>query len=152
MKALSIFIFSLLLTTTSCASHYSNNSTYKPSQFHQLQTIQYGEITGLNSVPISNKDGTVATVVGGITGLAIGNLFGSGRGKKAATIVGGLGGALLGNRWAKSRQRQHGVEINIRLDNGSQVSLLQDSGESFRVGQRVKLIQQSNGNARVTRL
>jgi outer membrane lipoprotein SlyB len=45
-----------------------------------------------------------------------------------------------------------GVEITVRLDNGRVLAVTQeDEGEGFRVGERVRLLTDRYGNARVAR-
>jgi outer membrane lipoprotein SlyB len=79
-------------------------------------------------------------VVGGVVGGVLGNQVGQGTGRTAATAAGVVGGALVGNEIQKSNQRvREAYQINVRLDNGSYLSVVQDSVSDLRVGNRVRV-------------
>ena len=76
-------------------------------------------------------------VIGGIGGSQIG---GSSSANAAGAIAGALIGGLIGNAAEHDVNRGTGVEITARLDSGRTIALVQDAGEQFRPGDRVRIL------------
>lgn len=66
------------------------------------------------------------------------------------TIGGGaVGGSVAGRALENSLSSKEGLEIAVRLDSGRLMLVLQPAGESFRPGERVRVISGTN-STRVT--
>ncbi|MGZ5819671.1 MAG: glycine zipper 2TM domain-containing protein, partial [Burkholderiaceae bacterium] len=81
-------------------------------------------------------------VVGGLVGGILGNQVGGGNGKTAATVIGAVGGAVVGNNIEQNRNAQSAdrYQINVRMDHGDRISILQDSVADLRNGDRVRVV------------
>ena len=70
----------------------------------------------------------------------------------ARAVLDAVGGGLAGrNRPRKGRPRRKGLEITIRLDNGSLVAIIPEAlaDEAFKPGERVRVVS-GGGASRVT--
>lgn len=114
--------------------YYSGNS-YNNSQM-------YGRVTSVRNVQLSrnHNDGGVGVgaVAGAIIGGLVGHQIGSGSGNTAATIGGAVAGGFIGDRIQDNNRRGStwGQEIQVRLDNGQYVTIVQP-GTSVYDGARV---------------
>lgn len=120
---------------------YPAQSTY-PTGSQQGYGTQYGVVDSIQvtRAPVNSGPG-VGAVVGGVVGGLLGNQVGGGNGKIAATAAGAIGGAVVGNQ-VEQNNRTAGAEmyqVNVRLDNGSYISVTQESMNDLRVGNRVRV-------------
>ncbi len=116
-----------------------------------MEPERSGIVEAVRAVPIGARGGSIAgTIVGGGVGAAAGSTVGSGRGSQAASVAGAVAGTIAGNMLAGSVSAREGVEITVRLDSGRQLLVVQATDESFKPGDRVRVL--SEGRAmRVTR-
>ncbi len=152
MKTTTTLAASVLVATSflaGCASSnqpmntqsYPSQSSY-PSSSQQGYSTQYGVIDSIQVTRAPARSGPgLGAVVGGVVGGLLGNQVGGGNGKIAATAAGAIGGAVVGNQ-VEQNNRSEGAEmyqINVRLDNGSYVTVTQDTMNDLRVGNRVRV-------------
>lgn len=152
MKSTTAVAASVLVVTSflaGCASsNQPMNSQSYPSQNNypaassQGYSTQYGVVDSIQvtRAPANSGPG-VGAVLGGVVGGLLGNQVGGGNGKIAATAAGAIGGAVVGNQ-VEQNNRTAGAEmyqINVRLDNGSYVTVTQDTMNDLRVGNRVRV-------------
>ena len=146
-------IGALLLIATAalggCANTSSQTSTpyYAPSS--ESNSSSYGVIEAIQlTTTQSNESSGAGAVVGGLVGALVGNQIGSGTGRTVATVAGAVGGAVVGNNVEKNRsqQGQNAYQIQVRMNNGERINVVQDSVGDLRVGNRVRVI-----NGRVSR-
>lgn len=109
---------------------------------------RYGVVQSINLVrqEPSNNFGA-GTIVGAVVGGVLGNQVGKGDGNKAATVLGAAGGAYAGHQIEKgNRQPQaDSVQLVVRLNDGNNITMTQESAADIRVGDRVVV---TNGIAR----
>ena len=97
----------------------------------------------------TNHHPGVGAVVGGVAGLGVGSLFGSGSGRDVAMVLGTLGGALAGNEVQKRYEKPvPAQQIMVRMSNGVLVSVTQPTDLRLSMGQKV-YIEGSGEAARV---
>ena len=137
----SAFAALLILALAACAT---------PGPQPGEMEIRRGVVEQITPVQIqSNQHQGVGAVVGGLAGLGIGSLIGAGTGWDVAMVLGTVGGALAGNEVQKRHDRPvPGEQIIVRTSSGVLVSVIQPTGTSLRVGQRV-YIEGSGDGARV---
>jgi len=106
----------------------------------------YGVVKSIELVPqenqgIAGSNIGLGTIAGAVIGGVVGNQIGAGRGNTVATVAGAAGGAYVGHELEK-RQRSDAYKINVRMEDGSYLAVVQETNSDFRVGDRVRL---SNG-------
>ncbi len=109
---------------------------------------RYGVVQSINIVrQESNNSIGAGTIVGAVVGGVLGNQVGKGDGNKAATVLGAAGGAYAGHQMEKvNRQPQADtVQLVVRLYDGNNITVSQESAADIRVGDRVVV---DNGTAR----
>lgn len=138
------------LAAAGCATQPNSGSVYHSGEAGREQTVRLGVVESVRNVTIAKGENGIGTLAGGaLGGLAAGRNIGSGTGAVAAGIVGALAGGVAGQRIESSAARQPGVEVTVRLENGELRAITQDADESFRVGDRVRLVS-SGRTTRVT--
>ena len=134
---------------TGCASTTSC-SVYSGGQSGREQTVRMGVVESVRQVTIEGSKSGVGTLAGGaIGGVAGSNIGGGNRGSAVGTILGAVAGGLAGNAIEQGTTKKQGLEITVKLDNGELRAITQDADESFRPGERVRLLSGS-GVTRVT--
>jgi outer membrane lipoprotein SlyB len=132
-----------------CAST-SSGSVYSSGQARQEQTVRMGVVESVRQVTIERSDSGVGTLAGGaIGGVAGSNVGGGNRGSAVGTILGAIAGGIAGKAIEENAAKKPGLEITVKLDNGELRAVTQDADESFRPGERVRLLS-GNGVTRVT--
>ncbi len=134
---------------TGCAST-SSGSVYSGGQARQEQTVRMGVVESVRQVSIEGSKSGVGTIAGGaIGGVAGSNIGGGNRGSAVGTILGAVAGGIAGNAIEQGTTKKQGLEITVKLDNGELRAITQEADESFRPGERVRLLS-GGGVTRVT--
>lgn len=134
---------------TGCAST-SSGSVYSGGQVGQEQTIRMGVVESVRQVSIEGSKSGVGTIAGGaIGGVAGSNIGGGNRGSAVGTILGAVAGGIAGNAIEQGTTKKQGLEITVKLDNGELRAVTQEADETFRPGERVRLLS-GGGVTRVT--
>ena len=134
-----------------CASRQSSQY-YQRAEAQKMQTVLLGEIVAIDNVIIEGTKTPAGTVVGAIIGGIFGSMVGGGKGQNLATAVGASAGALGGSAAEEELTKKPGYGLTITLDDGETVSIVQEADVHFSVGERVRIIKNSKGTARVTPL
>ena len=82
----------------------------------------------------------VGALGGAVVGGVIGHQVGRGRGKDVATVLGAIGGGVAGNQIEKNAKKSTEYHIVVRYDNGTQGLFIQATPPSWRIGDKVKVI------------
>ena len=91
--------------------------------------------------------GGVGAAGGAIAGAAIGGTAGS---AVLGGVLGAVGGAIAGTAIDQNSTRR-GIEVTIRKDDGSTVTIAQPDDGDVQMGDRVAIIYNNNGVARAVR-
>ena len=141
---------SLMFVVSGCANY--SGSAYGGRETRSAQSVQYGTVTNVRDVVVDdNSGGTVGALGGGVVGGVLGSMVGHGRGRTLATVGGALLGAGAGYAGEKAIAKQNAYEIEVQLESGQILSVVQGRDESFSVGERVRVLTGANGSARVSR-
>lgn len=136
-----------------CASMGSSADVYSSMQTQHEETVRMATVESVRGVTIENDDGRpgpFGAIGGGLLGAVAGSAVGHGHGSLLAGVIGGIAGAVAGDQVQDHLERQKGLEITVRLDNGDLRAVTQAAdGEMFHAGQRVRLLS-SGGITRVT--
>lgn len=139
------------LLVTGCAPSLGS-SAYARTEARRVMEVKYGVIEAIRPVQLEGTESGAGTLTGALLGGLAGNTLGGGRGRIATTAVGAVAGAVAGQAVEGAVTARPGLEITVRLDNGRVLAVTQeDEGEGFRVGERVRLLTDRYGNARVAR-
>jgi outer membrane lipoprotein SlyB len=151
MKTCQIVIAAIIVAVTALVGGCTNTG-YRPAESASTYSSDlYGVIERIEVTTGEGVDGIAGTgigagaVVGGVVGGVLGHQVGGGSGKDIATAVGVVGGAVVGHEIQKRNQQQpESYRLQVRLENGSYQTVMQDSIEGLRVGDRVRI---DNGRA-----
>ena len=142
----------LVLAAASLAGCATSSETVRAGeQVNREQIVRTGVVENVRDVQIENTRNTgVGSTVGAVIGGVAGSYAGQGRGSIVGSVLGAVFGGIAGGAAEQAGGRQSGIEIAIKLDDGRAISIVQVAGETFRPGDRVRVI--SDGiTARVTR-
>jgi outer membrane lipoprotein SlyB len=113
--------------------------------------IRSGKIEQITMTQMqTNHDSGVGAILGGLAGVGIGSLIGSGTGRDVAMVAGALAGAAGGNYAEKKKydQPQQAQQIIVRTKSGVLVSVTQPINAALSKGQNV-YIEGTGNEARV---
>lgn len=123
-----------------CASSNSG-SVYSRNQTRQVQTVKMGVVESVRMVKIEGTGSGVGTATGAVVGGVAGSTLGGGRGKVLTTVVGAVAGGLAGAAAEEGITRKDGLEITVKLDNGTMFAITQEADEQFHPGDRVRVME-----------
>jgi outer membrane lipoprotein SlyB len=134
-----------------CASMGSSADVYDSMQTQREQTIRMATVESVRPVTIDeNQSAPLGAIGGGLLGAVAGSAIGGGHGSLLSGVIGGIAGAVAGDQVQDRMEKQRGLEITVRLDNGDLRAITQAAdGQMFYAGQRVRLLS-SGGITRVT--
>jgi len=141
------------LALSGCATFDGSANVYSASQAQREETVRFGTVESVRGVTIdasNGQPGVFGAIGGGLLGAVAGSAIGGGNGSLLTGVIGGLAGAVAGDQVQNHFERKHGVEITVRLDDGSLRAITQSTdGPMFYAGERVRLLS-SGGVTRVT--
>ena len=138
-------LLATLLALGACA-----DTGYRTEPLPPAESERSGVVEEVRAVPLDSRIGSTAgTVIGGTVGGTAGRTVGSGRGSQTTAVVGAVVGSIAGNMMGDRAGSSEGVEITLRLDNGRQLIVVQPAGETFKPGERVRVVSDAKGT-RVT--
>ena len=131
-----------------CAYNYGPGD-YRGYEARGEQSVRFGVVDSVRDVRIQPRDTGVGSTAGAFAGGIAGSNVGGGNGQ----IVGAIGGAIIGSILGHNIERQTnevpGVEVTVLLDTGKYISVVQEATESFRAGDRVRILGGRN-STRIT--
>ena len=141
-------LFLAIPLVTGCASSRSGK-VYSRDQARTAQSVYYGTVLRVEEVTIEGTQSGVGAVSGGVLGGVVGNAIGGGSGRVIATAAGAVGGMLAGAATEKAVTNKKGLEIEVELDDGRLMVVVQENDAQYVVGDRIRLISGSDGTWRV---
>ena len=122
----------------------SGGSNPEPSAAPARQPITVctscGVISAITPVKSEGKGTAIGVVAGGLAGLIVGNQIGGGNGKTIAKVAGAAGGAYIGNKIEKKVRAETSYEIKVRLDDGTETTVTQETAPKLAVGDAVRIV------------
>lgn len=122
---------------------------YSREQARHTQEVQMGVVESVRTVKIEGTKSVVGPAAGAVVGGVAGSTVGGGRGSVVGATVGAVLGGVGGAAAEEAITRQDGVEITVKLDSGRMIAITQAADETFRVGDRVRVLT-GGGATRVT--
>jgi outer membrane lipoprotein SlyB len=132
-----------------CQSTSQGGKTYTRGQAQTALSVYHGTVLKVSEVQIQAEITGGGAVVGGIVGAIVGSTIGSGRGSTLAGTAGALGGAAAGSAVEKSKATKPALEIEVELDDGRLMVVVQEKDDEFAVGDRIRMLQSPDGKMRI---
>ena len=129
-----------VLALSGCVTAPNSANVYQSRQTMGEQSVRMGVVESIRNVIITAPQSGVGTLGGAALGGLAGSTVGQGNGSVAATIGGAIVGGLIGQHVEQSANNKPGLEITVKLDNGSLTAITQGADEQFNVGDRVRLL------------
>lgn len=132
-----------------CMPESRSGAVYTRDQARTSQSVNYGTVLRVDLVTIEGTQTGVGTVAGGAMGGALGSAVGSGSGQVISTVGGAILGGIAGTAIEKGVTTVQGVELEIQLDNGELLVVVQEHDAVYKVGDRIRVLRDSRGTTRV---
>jgi outer membrane lipoprotein SlyB len=116
-----------------------------------------GRVVSIREVPLRSRNSGVSdgTLIGGGVGMAGGAAIGAATTHSVGgAVVGGLLGAVAGGVAGTAidqNSTRRGIEVTVQKDNGQQVTVAQTDDGDVQMGDRVAIVYDGNGVAKVVR-
>ena len=149
LQRLVVSLFILVATLTGCAWQSHSGSTYSGGETQREQVVRLATVESVREVTIDRRPTGVGAGAGAVVGGVAGNAIGHGRGSAIGTVLGAVAGGVAGHAIEGQVANQKGVEITVRLENGELRAIVQEAGEVFHPGEKVRLLS-SGGTTRVS--
>ena len=151
MKRLLTVVAALAAAMLSGCAPSTSGSVYSRDQVRQEQSVRMGVVDGVRQVQIEGTRSGIGPAAGAVVGGIAGSAVGQGRGAAVGAVVGSVAGGVAGQAVEQAGTRKNGIEITVRLDNGSLTAITQEAdATTFNPGDRVRILS-SGGVSRVAR-
>lgn len=143
LKSYRVYPLTLLvagtLALTGCASGVGGKD-YSRAQARTVQEVEMGRVETVREVRIGGTKTPIGAGAGAVVGGVAGSTMGGGRGSAIGATVGAVLGGLGGAAAEEGITRKRGLEITVKLDGGRTIAVTQAADESFREGDRVRVL------------
>ena len=140
----------LVATVTAGCAPSLGSGSYTREQARREQTVRMGYVESVREVKIEGTRSGVGAASGAVAGGIGGSAIGHGRGSAVGAVAGAVVGGIAGQAAEQGITARRGVEVTVKLDNGSMVAITQEADETFRPGDRVRILS-DGATSRVTR-
>lgn len=134
---------------TACMPESRSGTVYSRDQARTSHSVFYGTILRVEEVTIEGTQSGLGTIAGGAMGAALGSAVGGGSGRTIATVGGAIAGGAAGSAIEKNATTVAGFELEVELDNGEIIVVVQEQDAPYHVGDRVRVIKDSRGTTRI---
>lgn len=137
------------IVLSGCASSMSG-SAYPRAQARHAMEVRMGVVDSVRPVQLEGTESGTGGLAGAVIGGVAGSNVGGGKGAIIATIIGVVAGGVAGAAVEENVTKKLGLEITVRLDDGRLLAVTQEADETFRPGERVRVLT-GRGSTRVSR-
>lgn len=137
------------LVLAACMPESRAGSVYSRDQARTSHSVYYGTILRVADVTIEGSSTGAGTLAGGAMGGVLGSTVGGGSGRAISTVGGAIIGGITGSAIEKGVTTTAGVELEVELDNGELLAIVQEKDAVYKVGDRVRVLRDARGAARV---
>lgn len=141
MKTTKLLVAALLSILLAACASSNSGSVYSRDEARKVQTVKTGVVESVRPVKLEGTKSPVGTIAGGAVGGIAGSSVGGGRGSAIAAVIGAVVGGLAGSAAEEGITRKDGLEITVKLDGGGLVAVVQEADESFKTGEKVRLVE-----------
>ena len=131
-----------------CAYH-AGSADYQGYEVMGEQQVRFGVVEAVRDVRIRPMNTGVGSASGAFIGGIAGSHVGGGSGQAVGAIAGTLIGSIIGFNAEQQASEIAGIEVMVLLDAGQYIAVVQQAGEAFRPGERVRVLT-GRGAVRVT--
>lgn len=124
-------------------------SSYTRDEARREQNVRMGMVESVRPVQIEGTRTGVGPAAGAVVGGVAGSTVGGGRGSAVAAVIGAVAGGVAGQAIEQGTTRKNGVEVTVKLDSGALLAIVQEADETFRAGDRVRILSDGR-TSRVT--
>ncbi len=145
LHSIAVGVASLALVVAGCSSASSSRPVYSAGQVNQIQTHELGTVISVEAVTIERDTGQ-RTSTGQSVGSSVGRgiAIGANPATVAASAVGAVVGGIAGSSVEKVASRREGQKIQVAMDDGTVVSIVQENNPPFVGGERVRVVKVGN--------
>ena len=148
ISGLLVVLLALSLGLPACSS--TGGKVYNAGEAQQVQQVQFGTLLAVEDVRVEGDGAHTGAILGGVTGAAVGSLFGGGSGRVLSVVGGALAGGVLGAGVEGQARSFDANQLTVELENGSTIVVVQRKDEQFFTrGDRVRVISSGQNAARV---
>lgn len=153
MNRIFILLLSAPFVLAACASE-KGAEVYSRDQVQQVQHFKVGTVESVHKVRIEGTKTPIGSTAGAVAGGIAGSGASGGRTGEVAAVLGAVVGGIAGAAAEEGLTRENGIEMAIKLDDGSYISVVQEvsKNEEIKAGDRVRVIEGSDGVTRVAKL
>lgn len=145
-KLLAVLFISVALTA--CATSKTDNA-YTRDQARREMSVRSGVVESIREVTMEGTHSGVGAAAGAGVGGVAGSHLGNGNGQIVGAIFGAVLGGLAGAAAEEGVTKKNAQEITVKLDGGQLIAVVQEAGELFNPGERVRVLS-GDGATRVT--
>ena len=132
-------IFAAAALATGCTPGLGGGD-YPREDARREQSVRLGVVDSVREVQLEGSRSGVGPGAGAVLGGIGGSTAGHGRGSAVGAVVGTVAGGVAGQAAEEAATRKPGLEVTIKLDNGQLVAVTQGTGDTFRAGERVRVL------------
>lgn len=130
-----ICVLVLGLVFSGCGS-----KSYSDGDVRNVTGVYYGTVIDVTDVMVVEDASLVKPLIGAAAGGLLGSAFGAGTGRTLFILGGGALGATLGGAEDALRRKYRATQLTMELDNGRVLVVVQERGEFFVRGDRVRIL------------
>ena len=145
-----IFLAAVAAVTIAGCATSKSGSVYSREDALREQTVRMGVVESVREVKLEGTRSGIGPAAGAVAGGVAGSSIGHGRGSALGAIAGAVVGGIAGQAVEQSATKKQGVEVTVKLDSGQMVAVMQEADETFRPGDRVRILS-DGATSRVTR-
>ena len=140
----------IVTVVSGCAAPGLGGGSYSREQARREQTVRMGHVESVREVKLEGTRSGVGPGAGAVAGGIAGSSIGHGRGAALGAVAGAVVGGIAGQAAEQGLTAKRGVEVTVKLDSGQMVAIMQEADETFRPGDRVRILS-DGATSRVTR-
>lgn len=141
-----LFLYGLL---TACQPANQGSRTFTTSQAQTSMRAFNGKILHVDEVQIQRDETGPGAVAFGVLGGVVGSTIGGGRGTTLATAGDTAAGVAAGSAAERTRVTRPAWELEVELEDGTRLVVVQEIDAVFKVGDHVRVIEGRDGSFRV---
>jgi outer membrane lipoprotein SlyB len=142
-------ILAVTVLGSGCQTTSQGSKTYTRAQAQTQMQVFYATVLSVADVTIQTEETGAGAATGGIVGGIVGSTMGGGKGTRLTTTAGALAGAAAGSAIEKEKGRKAAIEIEVEVDDGRIMVIVQEKDDEFAVGDRVRIVRSQDGRMRV---